>query len=65
MGPCRICAAPWSPYGYRLPGPLSARRRRGYVWACPDHRAEVEALQRQATRAAPAANPEDPQGSLL
>lgn len=65
MGPCRICGTERSPWGFRLPGPFTALKRRGYAWACDDHRADVAALQTRATRAAPPPPPDDRQGKLL
>lgn len=50
--PCAVCGVPGAPYGYRLPGLLSAlpAGRRSYLWVCRDHRAEAEARQAAAAR---------------
>lgn len=47
MGPCRICGEPGC-YGFGEPGPYSQRRRKGHVWACPEHRDEVNEQWREA-----------------
>lgn len=41
MGPCRLCGQPGC-FGFGEPGPRSDRRKHGKVWACTEHRAEVE-----------------------
>lgn len=47
MGPCRVCKQPGC-YGYSQPGLMSNRNKKGYVWACADHRSEVEETWRKA-----------------
>lgn len=47
MGICRICQRP-ACFGFSEGGPYSQRKRKGYVWACAEHRAEVEAQCRAA-----------------
>lgn len=47
MGPCFVCGTSGA-FGYRLPGLLSAQNRRGYLWACAQHRGEAEARRRDA-----------------
>lgn len=41
---CGICGARPAPFGFRLPGLRSAlpASRRGYLWACADHRDAAE-----------------------
>jgi hypothetical protein len=48
--PCSICKATPAPYGYRRAGPFSAlpAGKRGYLWACADHKADAEARWRSA-----------------
>lgn len=41
MGSCRRCGQPGC-FGFGEPGPRSERRKHGKVWACAEHRAEVE-----------------------
>lgn len=40
---CFFCKDPIAPFGYRKPGPYSQQAKRGYLWACADHRADAEA----------------------
>lgn len=47
MGPCRVCGA-LAGWGFSQPGPRSLRVKRGYAWACPEHREQVEAMWRAA-----------------
>ena len=56
---CFFCQAPVAPFGYRKPGPYSQQAKRGYLWACADHRADAEARLAAAIGAIPA-RPSDP-----
>lgn len=47
MGTCRICKR-LGCYGFAQPGTLSERSKKGYVWACRDHRNEVEKQWQEA-----------------
>ena len=40
---CFFCQEPIAPYGYRKPGPYSQQTKRGYLWACADHRDAADA----------------------
>ena len=48
---CAICGAANAQFGFRLPGRLAdlPTGKRGYLWACPDHREQALARQRAAT----------------
>lgn len=48
---CAICGAANAQYGYRLPGRLAdlPKGKRGYLWACKDHREQAQARQQAAT----------------
>lgn len=50
-GPCFVCGKPNSPFGFGWPGPRSEKPKgkRGYLWACGDHREEGRERQRDAT----------------
>lgn len=48
---CTICGVANAQYGFRLPGRLNdlPKSKRGYLWACPDHREQALARQTAAT----------------
>lgn len=50
-GPCFVCGRPHAPFGFGLPGLRSDKPegKRGYLWACAEHRADGEERRRQAT----------------
>lgn len=49
-GKCFVCGAPHSPFGFGLAGLRrdKPQGKRGYLWACRDHRADGERRQTQA-----------------
>ena len=49
-GPCFVCGRPHSPFGYGLPGPRSEKPKgkRGYLWACAEHREDAEKRRNKA-----------------
>lgn len=42
-GPCIVCRAPNSGFGFRWPGPRKdiPDGKRGYLWACAEHREDA------------------------
>lgn len=49
-GPCIVCRAPNSGFGFRWPGPRKdiPDGKRGYLWACAEHREDGERRMRAA-----------------
>lgn len=60
-GPCFVCGKPHSPFGFGLPGPRSEKPKgkRGYLWACADHRKEGEERRRKAIGGRLSQRPDD------
>lgn len=60
-GPCFVCGKPNSPFGFGWPGPRSEKPKgkRGYLWACADHRKEGEERRRKAIGGRLSQRPDD------
>lgn len=60
-GPCFVCGKPNSQFGFGLPGPRSEKPKgkRGYLWACADHRKEGEERRRKAIGGRLSQRPDD------
>jgi hypothetical protein len=43
-GPCFVCSDPVAPFGFGWPSSFrdTPKGKRGYLWACSDHRPEGE-----------------------
>ncbi|WP_412506190.1 hypothetical protein [Roseovarius sp. SYSU LYC5161] len=52
-GPCFVCGTPVAPFGFGWPGPArdKPKGKRGYLWACFEHRPDGE-RRREAAIAA-------------
>lgn len=52
-GPCLVCGDPVSAFGFGWPGfeRDKPKGKRGYIWACADHRPEGERRREEGIKA--------------